>query len=184
MPHVLTDTSTHEKGNACTQNTATNEGQLFPATSIFYTECWCTEDSVKQKQIESTGAQLCGTYFNARFFCSVTSVVRHWIYWYMSSQKMSRQKPIGTGTTCGIHKLKAAETDQCICQNGFQSPEHILKSCSLIFGLRTQTWPRGLTAEEKTKMTFLKMLATKLSGGWPWGLNVRLKYQEPAFDPR
>ncbi|BFZ00566.1 hypothetical protein BsWGS_03605 [Bradybaena similaris] len=48
-----------------------------------------------------------------------------------------------------LYKLKAAETDQCICQNGLQTPEHILQSCSLFDDLRAQTWPRETVLEEK-----------------------------------
>lgn len=48
-----------------------------------------------------------------------------------------------------LYRLKATETDQCIRQNGLQSPEHILQLFFLFGDLRAQTWPREMTVKEK-----------------------------------
>jgi len=59
-----------------------------------------------------------------------------------------------------LHKMKAAKTAQCLCQNGLQTPEHILQTCPLFDDLRTQTWPHETKVEEKLWGTRESLLLT------------------------
>jgi ribonuclease HI len=59
-----------------------------------------------------------------------------------------------------LHKIKASQTAQCPCQNGPQTPEHILQTCPLFDDLRTQTWPTETKMVDKLWGTWEDLLLT------------------------
>ena len=47
------------------------------------------------------------------------------------------------------HRLKISHSDECSCDTGPQTPNHILQSCPTFDHLRCQTWPSPVDAHRK-----------------------------------
>ncbi|KAK7115386.1 hypothetical protein V1264_001263 [Littorina saxatilis] len=48
-----------------------------------------------------------------------------------------------------LYRLKISHTDQCPCDTGPQTPEHVLQACPTFDTLRRQTWPSEVELREK-----------------------------------
>ena len=48
-----------------------------------------------------------------------------------------------------LYRLKVSPTNECPCNTGIQTPEHILQDCPTFRALRCQLWPDGADMRQK-----------------------------------